>query len=321
MKWQNILKVTGGSSVSVFAILLLVLNITGMSYDIPADQFCDDCYDSIYVNSTYFEIKVEHAGMDQDIIFAKRTRSRTRWLNLDKINEFVETSPEIFVEILVPTVKRYSTVKHPELGYLRPIKDGDSLIKRKSVKYNPRGSWFVVHGLTGGKTTKWGFNMDSWTMDGVVFDPVWKSPYWYEYIPSGFSFDLIKKCWNESKIRYESEVNEIWIEKNNTYENDTTVIEIYYKVEDCEEIGINIEDKDIKYKQLGTTCLRTDSTLCCWDNRDGGSNLNSRNPEFRTTILSGESGFCKDLNDNLKELSYQSDWGKLELTTTLAVAG
>ncbi|GAG70045.1 unnamed protein product, partial [marine sediment metagenome] len=33
----------------------------------------------------------------------------------------------------------------------------------------------------------------------------------------------------------------------------------------------------------------------------------------KTEILSGESGFCKDLNDNLKQLSYRSDWGNLAL--------
>ena len=132
MKWQNILKLTGGTSVSLFTIIMLVLNLSGMTYSIPEDQVCNDCYDVIHVNSTVWEIKVEYAG-DENIIFAKRIRSRTRWLNLDKINSFVKTSPEVFVEILVPTIKRYATVNHESFGYLRPIKDGDSLIKRKSL--------------------------------------------------------------------------------------------------------------------------------------------------------------------------------------------
>lgn len=173
MKWQNILGITGGSSVSVFFILALVLNLSGMSHSTPGDQVCTDCYDLIQVNSTYWEIKVEHAGPDKDIIFAKKTRSRTRWLNLDKIDEFIETNPKVFVEILVPTVKRFSTINHPEFGYLRPIKDGDSLIQRKSKKYNPQGDRFIIHGITNGQKVKWGFNLDDWAMDGIIFDPFW----------------------------------------------------------------------------------------------------------------------------------------------------
>lgn len=188
MKWQDIVKITGGSSVSIFTIIMLVLNLTGMSYSIPSDQTCNDCYDVIQVNSTVWEIKVEHAGFDEDIIFAKRTRSRTRWLNLDKINEFIETDPNIFVEILVPTTKKYATIKHEKFGYLRPIKDGDSLIKRKSEKYNPKGSRFIVHGITNGKTVKWGFNMDNAIMDGVVFDPIWRG------FPAGASSGLAIGC-------------------------------------------------------------------------------------------------------------------------------
>lgn len=195
MRWQEILKITGGTSASVFTVLMLVLNLTGMSYSIPSDQMCTDCYDVIQVNSTVWEIKVEHAGIDEDIIFAKRTRSRTRWLNLDKIDEFIETSPEVFVEILVPTTKRYATIKHEKFGYLRPIKDGDSLIKRKSQKYNPQGSRFIIHGITNGQTVKWGMNVDSLTMDGIKFDPIWRG------FPSGASSGLALTSGSEINVK------------------------------------------------------------------------------------------------------------------------
>lgn len=172
VKWQDIAKYAGGGTLGIFLVLAGILNMTGMTYTTPDDQNCMDCYDAVYVNSTIWEIKAEHAG-DKDIVFAKRMRSRTRWVNLDKIDEFVDTSPSIPVEILVPTVKRYATVNHPEYGYLRPIKDGDSLVERKNQKYNPDGDWFVIHGQTGGRTVKWGMSLDDWLMKDLSFDPIW----------------------------------------------------------------------------------------------------------------------------------------------------
>jgi len=174
VKWQDIAKYVGSGTVGLFLVLAGILNMTGMTSSIPGDQVCNDCYDMIQVNSTIWEIKAEHAGADKDIIFAKRMRSRTRWVNLDKIDEFVDTSPKVNVEILVPTTKRYATVIHPEFGYLRLIKDGDSLIARKN-KGNPNGDRFIIHGVTGGKTIKWGMSLDDWLMKGVEFDPYWYS--------------------------------------------------------------------------------------------------------------------------------------------------
>jgi hypothetical protein len=155
----------------LFVALALILNLSGMTYSTPPNQVCSDCYDQIQVNSSVWEIKVEHAG-DQPILFAKSVTSRTRWLNLDKISGLVPTNPEVFVEILVPTTKQYSTMQHEQFGYLRPLKDGDTLIARQN-KNNPRGSRFVVHGITNWQNVKWGFGIDSLTMDGINIDPIW----------------------------------------------------------------------------------------------------------------------------------------------------
>jgi len=301
MKWQNILKLTGGSSVSVFFILALVLNLTGMTHTTPEDQFCTDCYDEIQVNSTVWEIKVEHAGA-KDIIFAKKTRSRTRWLNLDKINEFIETSPQIEVEILVPTTKRYSTINHPKFGYLRPLKDGDSLIARKN-KYNPNGDRFIVHGKTNGQTIKWGFNMDSLTMDGIVFDPLWKSD----------KFTLIYDCKDIPKTKHVPKIEQFWAEKNNTFEDKKVYVKEDYEEEICTEIGVKLNGRKIYYKQSDKACLRTENTLCCWLYLDGGWNINSRKGSSRTTIRNGESGSCVDLDANLKIKKSRTDFGVVKI--------
>ena len=172
MKWQNIVKYAAGGSLSLITVLILVLNLSGMEYSIPPDQWCDDCYSLFCVNSTVWEIKVEHAG-EKDIIFAKRMSSRTRWLNLDKIDEFIPTSPNVPVEILVKTNKKYAEINHPLYGYLRKLKDGDSLIKRRHKKYNPSGTCFIIHGKTGGKTVKWGMDISDYTMENIVYDPIW----------------------------------------------------------------------------------------------------------------------------------------------------
>lgn len=172
VKWQSI---AGLGTVSIFLLLAGLLNLSGMDYTVPPDIVCTDCWSQIPVNSTYWEVKAEHAGPDKDIMFKKMSRSRTLWVNLDRITEFVLTSPQIEVEILVPTVKRYATIKHPEFGYLRPIKDGDSLIARKN-KYNPNGDRFVIHGKTGGRTIKWGLTLEDFLMEDIDFDPLWESP-------------------------------------------------------------------------------------------------------------------------------------------------
>lgn len=171
VKWQDIAKYGSGGSIALLLVLVGILNMSGMSYTIPSDQVCTDCYDIVHVNSTIWEIKVEHAG-SKDIVFAKQMSSRTRWVNLDRIDEFIPTNPKVKTEILVPTTKKYATINHPTFGYLRPLKDGDTLIARQNAN-NPDGDWFVIHGETGGETVKWGLELENWLMKDISFDPVW----------------------------------------------------------------------------------------------------------------------------------------------------
>ena len=145
-----------------------------MSYSTPGDIICgNDCYSEIQVNSTYWEVRVEHAGEDVPVIFKKQTRSRTLWINLDKINEVVTTDPYVHIELMVPTISKYATFKHPEYGYLRPVKDGDGLIERKN-QYRPNGDKFYIHGTKEAtQTVKWGMNIDDLFLEHVNLDPIW----------------------------------------------------------------------------------------------------------------------------------------------------
>ena len=207
MKWQNISKIIGTGTFLV--VILGLLNLFGMTYSIPPDINCDDCYSEIKVNSTVWEIKVEHAG-DKAILFKKRSGSRTLWLNLDKISDFIPTNPEVYVEILVPTVKRYSTINHPEFGYLRPIKNGDKLIARKN-KYNPQGDRFIVHGKTDGTRVKWGLDINSFLSEGIEFDPVWND-----------NKNKFAKTICKNKIRYWNRTEYIYKNKSMEYLCDNT---------------------------------------------------------------------------------------------------
>ena len=133
LKWQQI---AIGGIVSLFVVLGGLLNLAGISHSDDGDKVCTDCFSEIRVFSTYWDIKVEHAGEDRDVVFKKRTRSRTIWVNLDKIEQLVTTDPSIKVDILVPTNRIASTeINHPEYGRLRFLKEGDSLIHRNNMPF------------------------------------------------------------------------------------------------------------------------------------------------------------------------------------------
>ena len=174
IKWQEIIKYSGQGLVGIFVLLALILNLAGMSYTHDGDKFCEtDCYSEIRINSTFWEIKVEHAG-DKDVVFKKRSRSRTLWINLDKLSDVLTTNPNVETEILVGAISRTATMKHPEYGYLRPLKDGDTLIKR-TTKSNPRPSRIIIHGKKSpSQTVKWSFLLEDVLMEDIDIDPVWR---------------------------------------------------------------------------------------------------------------------------------------------------
>lgn len=173
LKWQQLRDIFGATA-GLIVLIVGILNLSGMSYSTPPDIACgEDCYSQIQVNSTYWEICAEHSDRE-DIIYKKRTRSRRIWVNLNMIDEFIPTNPEVKTELLVPTIKKYSTINHDEFGYLRPIKDGDCFIKRKT-KYNPKGSRFVIHGQKdASQDVKWGMNLENVLMKDIELDPLWE---------------------------------------------------------------------------------------------------------------------------------------------------
>jgi len=171
VKWQQVSSV---SIVSLFFVLAGLLNLTGVSFSDDGDKVCTDCFSEIRVNSTFWQIRVEHAGEDKPSVFKKQTRSRTLWVNLDKIEELVTTDPSIKVDILVPTNRIASTlINHPEYGRLRALKDGDTLIFR-NTKSRPQPSRIILHGQKGPtQTVKWNFDLEHFLMEDINIDPLW----------------------------------------------------------------------------------------------------------------------------------------------------
>ena len=168
LKWQQ---VAVGGFVSLFFLLGGLLNLTGVSYSHDGDKICTDCFSEIKIFSTFWVIKAGNYT-DEPVLFKKVSRSRTLHVNLDKIDEFVETNPKVKVEILVPAIKRTSTMNHPEYGYLRPLKHGDTLIYRNNAN-RKAPSRIIIHGINVTGTVKWGFELEHFLMEDISIDPKW----------------------------------------------------------------------------------------------------------------------------------------------------
>lgn len=173
LKWQEILVYGGGGTLSVMTFLFLVLNLSGMQYTIPGDQVCGtDCFSEIQVNSSYWEVCVEHAGQERGVIYKKVSRGRRLWLNLDLITHAVGTSPTAQVEFLVSTTKsraEYAT----GYGYLRAVKDGDCIIQRRT-KANNRPSRIIIHGVKEpSETVTLDFSVESALIKDLGFKIQW----------------------------------------------------------------------------------------------------------------------------------------------------
>lgn len=168
-KWQ----VGAIGSLSIFTLIVILVNLAGMDSSHSGDIVCTDCFSEIQVNSTYWQICAEHAGEDENALFAKRARSHTRWINLDKITEIVSTDPKIHVDLMVPATKKSADIVSEEYGYLRNVKDGDCIIKRRT-KSNDRPSKFYLHAEKGVlDTVKWSFDMEDLFIENINIDPKW----------------------------------------------------------------------------------------------------------------------------------------------------
>ena len=308
LKWKQ---VASGTIVSLFFVLAGILNLSGVSHSDDGDKVCTDCYSEIKVKSTYWEIRVTYAGEDKDSIFKKRTRSRTLWVNLDKIEELVTTNPKIKVDILVPTISKYSIMKHKEYGYLRPLKEGDTLIKR-NTKSRPSPSRIILHGTKEAtQTVKWNFNLEHWLMEDINIDPVWlaTSNKFTEEIEIKPNIFKINRCKNLSRTEYitcfnnrTDYINYIFINnKTGINESRTDLInyskpynckpyKVYYKA-NCKTIGIETDKIKITCPP-NTRCDVIGTEWCMVDLADGDKHYDAKQYPAK-----GWSRVCTDVDD------------------------
>jgi len=263
IKWQTIKDykktVAGVTAVSIFIVIGLLLNLAGMSHSDDGDKFCLDCYSEIRIFSTFWVINVENNGIDNDLIRKKSIRGRTLWLNLDRIEELVETNPDVPTEILVPTNRIASTViNHPEYGRLRYLKDGDTLIHRNN-KNRKAPSRIIIHGSKPvNLTVKWSFALDSIYMEEINIDPIWE----------GIKIDYEQECEKTKRenihIPIKSECIDVIdnVHQDNTTNPPTITNPIYTKnytcvtgsyihiknTTKCRNVGVEIEGEYGKFK-------------------------------------------------------------------------
>lgn len=286
IKWQSI---AGYGSLGVIALVIGLLNLSGMSYSADGNKSCVECFSEVRVNSSYWEIKAEHAG-NKDVLFKKVTRGRTLYINLDRIEEFIITEPRIVTKLLVPATKSSSNYYSKEYGYLRELKDGDVLIARGQDK-------FIIYGSKPPElTVKWSFVLDDTLMKSINIDPTW--------FGGG--------CNSKTKIREVANYSDVII-----YENETICVDFpinktcikqpvksftqsigkfhkeYINTSDC----IELNDKIINCVKYGYRC-----TTLPDGNFEGDSCFDGNCDGICT---SGES--CISINKDTFEIKYDLD--------------
>jgi len=119
--------------------------------------------------------------------------------------------------------------------------------------------------------------------------------------PTNEKVTEITKITQTPKYTYENKIITVPCNnENNTCDKETTEITIEEikteMINKTEIIGIQTENHQIPYETEQTSCLKTQNIICCWNKQDGGTNLQQRAEEYRTTIRQGESGTCINLN-------------------------
>ena len=156
MRWQDILTYSSGGTITLFLLFAGIFNLSGITYSSSGDSYVDNgvAYAYINISSTYWKLCFEH-GKDKEVIYAKSSRSQTRYINLDKI---VFSNPPVEIDL---QRSYFSGWKNVDEGYC---------IERTNVR---KVNQFRLVGHNIKQTTKWNFVADYWLMKDVNIDPYW----------------------------------------------------------------------------------------------------------------------------------------------------
>lgn len=291
IQWKDIIKYGGTGLVSLAFVLVGILNLSGISYSADGDKTCTDCYSEIRVNSTYWEIKVEH-NKDNPIIRKKTVYGRTLWLNLDRINEIVTTNPEVKVDLFIPTNRINLTEINNEYGRLRSLKDGDILIARGSVNR------IILHGNNVSTIVKWSFDVNSVYMKDISIDPIW-----FGINITPIQDCIIKQIFNKIHIKsicFDTTENNNFTPAIITLKNYSCITGSYIDIINtsvCRTIGLQINNRKIEWEKNNWNCKRDLLKVSCdaqfQSNFNGICTSGERCVEFNLGNLSKrtESGY------------------------------
>jgi len=168
MKWQTVAAIllalavgSAGGLLGIDSLFASLFQLSGVSEVHSGDQICGSECES-FINVTTWYWRICFAGYDEtkyedEVLFKKRTRSRTLHVNLDKVDNIISTSPQVEVDWLVPARGK---------GNWRPIKDGDCWERSRVNKIK------LVGHKEPFETVKWNFNVNE-DGDLVEIDPLW----------------------------------------------------------------------------------------------------------------------------------------------------
>src|SRR3990167_9147156 len=273
VKWQY---GAVSSVVGIAFIFSIVLNLSGISYQTDGDKVCTDCYSKIEVNSTYWNVCVEHAG-NKTAIFKKTPTSRVLYINLDKINEVITTNPEIKTELLVQTIKSKAEFTSEEFGYLRNVKDGDCIIERIN-----KPNKFYIHGnKLPEQQVKWSFDVESATIEDINIDPIWLADIEITPIKECITSTIVSTkqvrgiCTTSSSSVYidnQTKKNSTFIQYyNSTCEKSTYLY--YANTTNCRTIGYTFCNKKVLFEKQDKFCYINGNFLECLPNFEGNNCL------------------------------------------------
>jgi len=189
MDWKKISKILAGvGTIGVVGLLSYLFLLTGVDYTHSGDTDCKyikgiyQCEAFINVTTNYWNFGFEYLDIDSyiylpidlvdfkgklikykvselnftPVLYKKSINGRKLWVNLNQINDIIETNPNIKVEWFVPAVGKDNW---------RPVKEGDTWDRLKNNRIK-----LIGYPDNQFETIKWSFIIGE-----INIDPVWNA--------------------------------------------------------------------------------------------------------------------------------------------------
>jgi hypothetical protein len=158
VKWQDVSKLLG-SGIGIVGLFAGLFLLTGIDYTYTGDIECGEtCESYINITTSYWRVCFDNYNgtkyENESILFKKRARSRTLHVDLNRVDNIIQTEPKVEADWLVPA---------RGAGNWRPIKGGDCWERGKVNKIK------LVGHKEPTQNVKWSFILG----DKVDIDPMW----------------------------------------------------------------------------------------------------------------------------------------------------